>query len=198
MKRTLYLFVSLTVFSLLLISASFAQDNMDQSSDQQKAWMEYMTPGPSHELLATNAGEWKTSAKFWMNPGDEPSLSEGTATGEMVLGGRYLKFSYSSNVMNMPMEGMSLDAFDNASKEFINVWIDNMGTGVLVARGTYDEETKTINYKGSFMDPMSGKEMNFRETMEFVDDNTRHMEMFMIMDDGSEFKSMEVDYVKKS
>ena len=149
-------------------------------------------------MLATNAGEWKTSAKFWMSPGGEPSLSEGTATGEMLMGGRYLKVNHASAMMNMPMEGMSLEGFDNASKEFTSVWIDNMGTGIMIARGTYDEDTKTINYKGSFMDPMSGKEMEFRETMEFVDDNTRHMEMFMVMEDGSEFKSMEVDYVKKS
>ena len=133
-----------------------------------------------------------------MSPEGEPTLSEGTASGEMLMGGRYLKVNHASAMMNMPMEGMSLEGFDNASKEFTSVWIDNMGTGIMIARGTYDEDTKTINYKGSFVDPMSGKEMSFRETMKYVDENTRRMEMFMINDDGSEFKSMIVQYTKKS
>ncbi len=198
MKRILYFFASVFTVLFLISSYVYAQDEMGQASPEQKAWMDYMTPGWAHEMLATNVGEWKTAAKFWMSPGSEPSVSEGTAINEMMMGGRYLKSMNTSTVMNMPMEGMSLEGYDNAAKEFTSIWIDNMGTGIMVAHGNYDEDSKTITYTGNIMDPISGKEMSFRETMKYVDDNTRFMEMFIISDEGQEFKSMEVQYTKKS
>ncbi len=198
MKRIIYFFASVFTVLFLISSYVYAQDEMGQASPEQKAWMDYMTPGWAHEMLATNVGEWKTAAKFWMSPGSEPSVSEGTAVNEMMMGGRYLKSMNTSTVMNMPMEGMSLEGYDNAAKEFTNIWIDNMGTGIMVGHGNYDKDSKTITYTGNIMDPISGKEMSFRETMKYVDDNTRFMEMFIISDEGQEFKSMEVQYTKKS
>ena len=47
---------ALLTFSLLIFTASLnAQDEM---SADQKAWMDYMTPGPMHEMMAGSVGEW--------------------------------------------------------------------------------------------------------------------------------------------
>jgi len=39
--------------------------------------------------------------------------------------------------MGMPFEGMGLDGYDNASKEYISIWIDNMGTGIMYMKGKW-------------------------------------------------------------
>ena len=145
---------------------NFAQNDMSQN-EQMNKWMEYMTPGTMHEQLATTEGEWKTISKWWMDPAsNEPMQSEGTATFEMILGGRYQKSYHSGEVMGMPMEGINILGYDNATKEFTSIWIDNMGTGTAVAKGRYDEDSNSIIMNGTMVDPMTEKEMTFTFKLE--------------------------------
>jgi hypothetical protein len=185
------LFLSMIFCFMMFSFISFAQDE-----EQMKAWQEYMTPGATHEMLAKSNGSWKATMTMWMMPDSEPMAAEGMMTNEMILGGRYQKSTYSGNIMNMPMEGMSLLAYDNAAKEFYNIWIDNMGTGMMMCKGKYEEGSNTVDMKGTYVDPMTGKEEPFRQTFQVVDDNHHVMEMFMYME-GKEFKNMHIDYTRQ-
>lgn len=187
------IFAVLIILLLLPATTIFAQDEM---SGDQKAWMEYMTPGPMHEMMAGSIGEWKSKNTFWMDPAGEPMVSEGTVIFEMIMDGRYMKSTHKGTVMGMPFTGMFLQAYDNATKEFIAIWIDNLGTGMSVSKGTYDEGTKTLNSTGTMVDPMSGKELSYRQTVQLIDDNHQVMEMFM-QADGKEFKNMVVELTKE-
>jgi hypothetical protein len=185
---------SILTFSLLIFTASLnAQEEM---SADQKAWMDYMTPGPMHEMMAGSVGEWKSINTFWMDPAGEPMVSEGTVKFEMILGGRYMKSTHKGMVMGMPFTGIMLEAYDNATKEFIAIWIDNLGTGMSVSKGTYNEVTKTLNSTGTMVDPMSGKESHYRQTVQLIDDNHQVVEMFML-EDGKEFKNMVIELTRK-
>jgi hypothetical protein len=188
-----YILTTLFVLSIFLAPNLFSQD--EDMAAQQQAWMDYMTPGPMHEMMAKTAGDWKTTIKFWMDPAGEPMVTEGTSKAEMILGGRYLKETSNSTVMGMPMEGMSITGYDNFTKEFTSIWIDNMGTGTTVAKGTYDKETKTITLHGSMVDPMTGKDTKYRQVLNIIDDNHHTFEMF-VDHDGQEVKNMEVDYTR--
>ncbi|MBT8381839.1 MAG: DUF1579 domain-containing protein [Ignavibacteriaceae bacterium] len=182
--------------ALLFSSLTLAQDEMSQN-EQMNKWMEYMTPGSTHEMLANSVGEWKTVSKWWMDPSsDEPMQSEGSATFEMILGGRYQKSSHSSEVMGMPMEGINLLGYDNATQEFTSVWIDNMGTGTAVAKGKYDEDSNSIIMNGFMVDPMTEREMTFKQVYIKIDDDRQIVEMYMDFD-GEEFKSMEVEMIRQ-
>ena len=188
-----HILTTLFVLSIFLAPNLFSQD--EDMAAQQQAWMDYMTPGPMHEMMAKTAGDWKTTIKFWMDPTGEPMVTEGTSKAEMILGGRYLKETSNSTVMGMPMEGMSITGYDNFTKEFTSIWIDNMGTGTTVAKGTYDKETKTITLHGSMVDPMTGKDTKYRQVLNIIDDNHHTFEMF-VDHDGQEVKNMEVDYTR--
>ena len=190
------LFFSL-IFCLMMLSIqSFAQEDATPNDEQMKAWMEYMTPSQTHEMLAKSNGTWKAKMTMWMSPDSEPTENEGMMANEMILGGRYQKSTFKGDFMGMPMEGMSLLAYDNASKEFYSIWIDNMGTGMMMSKGKYDESTKVVDMKGTYVDPMTGKEEPFRQTMQEVDDNHQAMEMFMFMD-GKEYKNMHIDLTRE-
>lgn len=184
------------VIVLTGLSLSFAQDEVNQN-EQMNKWMEYMTPGSMHEWLAGSDGEWKTISRWWMDPSSEkPMESEGTAKFEMILGGRYQKSYHTGEVMGMPMEGINLLGYDNATKEFTAIWIDNMGTGTAVAKGKYDEESQSIIMNGSMIDPMTEKEMTFKQVYKKIDENHQMVEMFMDFK-GQEFKSMEVELIRQ-
>ena len=185
---------ALITFSMLIFTTLLnAQDEM---SADQKAWMDYMTPGPMHELMAKSVGEWNTKITYWMDPAGEPMVSEGKAVVEMILGGRYMKSTNTGPMMGMPFEGINLQGYDNATGEFTAVWIDNMGTGISVTKGTYDEGTKTLNFTGTMIDPVSGKELHYKQTVQLVDDSHQVIEMFL-QKDGKEFKNMVIELTKK-
>jgi len=158
----------------------------------QKAWEAYMTPGDAHKMMAAEEGKWNNEMTFWMGAGGEPTKATTTAEIKMIMGGRYQEATYKGDMMGMPFEGRSTIGFDNSTKEVVSTWIDNMGTGMLVTRGEYDEATKTITSAGRMVDPITGKERKVREIYTIVDDNTRKMEMFETLEGGNEYKSMEI------
>lgn len=189
-KSSLYTFF--TAFILLFSTSLFAQDQ----DEMMKKWMDYMTPGEMHNMMAKSVGEWTYVSKWWNDPSAPPTVSEGHSVNEMILGGRYLKSMNYGKVMEMPFEGMNLLAYDKATNEFFSFWIDNMGTGMTMARGKYDEKTKVCSMKGTMVDPVSGKEVEYRQTMKFINDNNQLFEMYMISD-GKEVKNMELAFTRK-
>ena len=181
------------MFLLIFILSAFVSLNAQDQGDMMKKWQDYMTPGPNHQLLTKMVGEWKGEITNFQ--GGQEMKAEGVAKYEMILGGRYLESSFSASMMGMPMEGFGLDAYDNATKEFISVWLDNMGTGVLVLKGTLDEKTRTITYLGSMVDPMTSKETKVKTVNTLVDDNKSVFDMYTIAD-GKEVKNMTVVYTR--
>ena len=157
-----------------------------------KAWTDYATPSKAHEMLAKDTGTWDAEMTFWMPDSPEPQQAKSVATYKMILDGKYQEGTFKGEMFGMSFEGRGLTAYDNASKEFITTWIDNMGTGMLVSRGQYDEASKSITFSGNMVDPVTGKEKKVKEVITYIDDNNQKMEMFEVNSDGTEFKNMEI------
>jgi hypothetical protein len=184
------------VICAMIITAT-CSEIYGQTEAEMKAWMEYMTPGEIHKEMAKWDGEWNEDLTMWMAPGAPAQKSTATCVNKMILGGRYQSSMHTGSFNGMPFEGMSTVAYDNVKKTFVTTWIDNMGTGMMVMEGKWDEKTKTLNTKGKQTDPMTGKDMAVRETFQIIDDNTQKMEMFMTPAGGKEYKSMEVVFTRK-
>jgi hypothetical protein len=174
---------------------SLVAQSEEEQAEQMQIWMDYMTPGPMHEMLAKSVGDWKTVSKFWMDPAGDPMVVEGTGITEMILGGRYQKMTHHSTMMGMQTEGISTIGYDNATEEFTMTWIDNIGTGTAIASGKYDESTNSIIMKGTMVDPMSKQKMNIKQLLKFLDDDHLLLEMYLDYN-GQEFKSMEIEFTR--
>jgi hypothetical protein len=167
------------------------EEPMD-SIAMQKAWEAYMTPGEPHQRMAADVGKWNDEMTFWMGPDTPPEKATATEEIKMIMGGRYQVGTTTGEMMGMLFEGRSTLAYDNASNEYISTWIDNMGTGLAVMRGTYDEASKSTTLIGTMIDPMTGKEKQMKQVYTVIDDNTRKMEMYDIGEGGKETKNMEI------
>jgi hypothetical protein len=168
------------------------------SATMMKAWMAYMTPGDMQKALAKMDGNWTEETTMWMDPNKPPTISKGSMEAKMILGGRYHQGMHHGNFNGMPFEGISTWAYDNAKKVFLTTWIDNMGTGIMTMEGTWDDASKTFSFKGKGVDPVSGNDMDCRQTMKMDDDTHMTMEMFMTPAPGApEMKNMEIKYTKK-
>ncbi|HEY0355740.1 MAG TPA: DUF1579 domain-containing protein [Flavisolibacter sp.] len=191
MKRKTFLFSCVLAF---VMNANAQQPD----STAMANWVKYMTPGKEHQMIASWDGTWEGEITMWMTPGAPPSKSKGVATNKMVLDGRYQQATYTGSFEGMPFNGMSTLAFDNAKKTFISTWIDNMGTGIMIGEGPWDEKSRSITLKGKMIDPTTGKECDFREVFTIVDDDHQLLEMYgPDPATGKEFKTMEIRYTRK-
>ncbi|MEJ7738267.1 MAG: DUF1579 domain-containing protein [Chitinophagaceae bacterium] len=167
------------------------------SATAMKSMMEAGTPGQQHAMLAKGDGKWTAETTMWMSPDGQPMTAKSNAVNKMVLGGRYQQTTFKGDFMGMPFEGSSTTGYDNAKKMFFTTWMDNMSTSLMNMEGTWDEASKTINFKGKMLCPANGKECEMREVYKIVDDNTHVMEMYgPDMKTGKEYKSMEIKFVR--
>lgn len=166
------------------------------SAAMAKAWMDYMTPGDMHKWMASQNGTWSGEVKSWESPDAPPATSTAAVTNKMIMGGRYQESAYKGMMMGQPFEGISMLAYDNAKKKFVNTWIDNMGTGIMIMEGTMDEGSKTLTLEGEMDDVATGKTQKMRQVLKYPDATTQTMEMYCEKD-GKDMKMMEVTLKRK-
>lgn len=169
------------------------------SATAMRTMMEAGTPGPQHAMLAKGDGKWTAETTMWMSPDAEPMKATSNAVNKMIFGGRYQQTTFKGDMMGMPFEGSSTTGYDNARKVYFTTWMDNMSTALMNMEGTWDDATKSINFKGKMLCPANGKECEMREVYKIVDDNTHIMEMYgPDMKTGKEYKNMEIKFVRKA
>ena len=152
-------------------------------------------------LLSTLAGTWDYIVKYRTDEDADPQMSSGAMTNEMVVGGRFLssKTTLILNVgeQNIPYEGWGLLGYDTAKNVFTSVWADTLHTGVITGTGKYDEKLKTIEEKGRFTLPLSGKEHAYRSELQWTGDDAYRRTIYMAGASGREFKVLEIEFQKQ-
>lgn len=171
--------------------------SMPDSATMMKDWQAYATPGDAHKMLASSNGTWNATVTYWEMPGGPAQSTTGTSVNKMVLDGKYQVSNFKGNMMGMPFEGVSTVAYDNGKKKMISTWIDNMGTGIMVMEGPWNDATHSATLTGKAYDIAAKKDLDYKEIFTVVDDNTQTMEMFKPAPDGKEFKCMEIKYTRK-
>lgn len=160
------------------------------SAAMAKAWQDFATPGEMHKWMASHEGTWEAEVSSYMS-GPVPTKSKATEVVKMTMNGLYQEGNLSGTMMGMPFVGKSILAYDNAKKQFVLMWIDNMGSGILMMTGQYDAATKTLNFNGTQTDPTTGKDAKVRQEQKFIDDNTYALTMYGDGPDGKEAKFMD-------
>jgi hypothetical protein len=169
--------------------------DQNQASDME-IWKEYATPSENHKVLDAFVGTWDYTVKWWSSPNSEPEISKGTSKVRWIMGGRFLERTAKGTSMGQPFEGMGITGYDNARKEYVSVWIDNMGTGVMVSSGKYYASTKIFEEKGSFTQPKMG-ETPFKAVTKIISDDNFVYDIYTKDKDWQEYKALEIDYMRK-
>lgn len=162
-------------------------------------WEETMKTGPAHDFLQEAfVGEWNLEAKMWMDPKADPMVSNGTASIEPMFGNRYIRERVKADMMGQPWEGEGTTGFDNNKKLFVSTWMDSMGTGIMMMKGSIGPDGKTMTFIGEMDEPMSGEMGKAIKIAITVDSKDKHrMEMYEILY-GEPFKVMELTYTRKA
>jgi hypothetical protein len=155
-------------------------------------WATVSTPGEQHAELASSAGRWNVTSKFWMDPAGEPETSQLQSVITQELGGRFVSERMSGEVMGMPYEGFGVFGYDNHKEKWTSIWMDNMGTAMVYAEGDETAEG-TIELFGEMYDPMLDKTHEFKIVLSEDGPNVHQMAMFA-KHDGEWTKGMEMTY----
>jgi hypothetical protein len=159
--------------------------------------MKAAMPGPQHEKLKKLVGEWNLTVKATMDPTQPAQESKSSAVVTELMDGRYVQEQVSGDMGGMAFRGMGVTGFDNILQKYVSIWIDNMGTGIMMSEGTANAAGDVIRWTGEASDPMSGKKTKYRLVSRFVDDNKRVFEMYAKGPDGKESQMMEITYERK-
>ena len=195
-----------SVMHLCLAGVTYAAGNHDQAGHQNQSmdattqsmmatWQAYASPNDNHTVLNPLVGTWSHVVKWWMTPDSQPETSKGTSEIQWMMGGRYLRHAVKGTSMGQPFEGMGLTGFDNGRQTYQTIWMDNMGTGMMIGEGTYNPSTKTLTDQGRFTDPMIGQR-SYRGVLTFIDDAHYSYEMYVGDENGKEFRMMEIMYTR--
>jgi hypothetical protein len=192
--------VLLSLAALLAGGASLAEDKKKAAPPDEKALMEAMmkaaTPGEQHKALADLAGSWDMTMKMWMDPSKPPQESKATSESKIIMDGRYLEEKVTGEFGGMKFLGQGTTAYDNINKKYTFAWIDNMGTGLSTASGSYDANKKTYTYSGEETDPLSGEKTKTKMVTHVIDKDHYEMDMYKVAD-GKDVKVMHIDSVRK-
>jgi hypothetical protein len=154
-------------------------------------------PGAEHARLAESVGNWKSTVRVWMGPGD-PMVSEATTTREMILDGRVLEEHFAGNMMGQPFTGHGMTGYDNTKKMFWSTWNDSMSTGIMLSWGKWDEAQKAVVFEGEMPDPQSGQVIKMKSVMRSPEPGKEVFEMWESRGPGGEMiRTMEITAVKQ-
>lgn len=177
------------------------EGGMKQGPDQDAMmakWMELASPGPRHELFKPAVGSWAITTRMWMDPGAAPETSTGTCDFHLMLGGRYLVQECKGEAMGMPFEGMGIEGYDNFRKQYVSVWMDNMGTGFMRMTGMCNEDGSRCTYFGRMDDAMTGEiGKTVKATLRREGPDTLYWEMFDLHGGADWVRVMEIAYRRR-
>jgi hypothetical protein len=159
------------------------------------AMMKLGAPGEPHKALQQYVGTWTSNVKMF-NPGGPPKESTGTAEVKSILGDRFVMEEDTGTFMNMPFQGKGFSGYDNMKKKYVSVWVDTMGTGIMMSEGSCDAAGKVFTWTANEIDPMTGQPTAMRMVDRFSD-RKRVTEFYKKSTDGKEVKMMEITYLKK-
>jgi hypothetical protein len=164
------------------------------TAEQMQAMVKAATPGPEHAKLKDMEGTWDADVKMY-NPDGTTSTSKGTMKAKMIMDGRVLQQHFDGEFMGQPFKGLALSGFDNTKKKYWNIWIDSMGTGLMMTEGT-EQDGKLVS-TGEMTCPADGKPQSVREVHTCVDKDHHNFEMYSTMSGTPEMKCMEIAYTRK-
>jgi uncharacterized protein DUF1579 len=164
--------------------------------EEMDAWMKVAVPGPEHQRMAADVGEWSVDSKMWMDPSAPPQESTGRAWIHMIHDGRFQVMDYESSMMGKTFRGMGVTGYDLVERKYVSSWCDSMSTMIMHSEGNYDAEGKALTMTASFRDPL-GRSNRMREVMTRTDADHFVFEMYGTCGSSPEVKMMELRYTRK-
>jgi hypothetical protein len=156
------------------------------------------TPGPRHKALAKYVGTWNVEMAMVM-PGAPAQRSQGTATYQWIIDGRWMSQRITGLLMGMPYESFSIIGFDNYAKNHVAVTVSSADTAMTMSRGLVVDPTHKVTAVYGTLDEYATGELHkpFKSVMREVSDTRHVMEIWDLGIGDAGAKVLEFTFTRK-
>jgi hypothetical protein len=149
-------------------------------------------PSAHHEILNRIAGRWEHDVSIRRSPGAEAEKVQMTADYRWMLGGRFLRGTYTGYIGGEYFEARDLVGYDNLRGQYESLWVDNESTAFTLGTGRYDERQNALILEGTQDNAETGAmDEPFRFVYRFGDERSMTIEVWVPGPDGTMFKRVE-------
>jgi hypothetical protein len=168
MKLALALIPISAALSLVVLSS--AQDAKKPAAPSAQDHASHMAAGPvtANQKLAQHAGKYVAKTKFDMGNGAPPMESQGEATFESVLGGRFLLQRETNSLMGQSFESLKMYGYNVESGRYEGTWTYTESTAIMHLNGTSTDNGKTIVFTATY-EGKDRKPSEFEITLREID-----------------------------
>jgi hypothetical protein len=157
--------------------------------------------GPMSEVLRQREGTWDVTIEMQTSPKAAKSVSKGTQTNRLAVGGAWLLSDFEGEVggrsaSGRPFIGHAITGFDPQKSKYVGVWVDSEGRHITLLEGTYDISKKTFRMTSLEKDG-KGKLTPVTGVARFTDPDTEVVTLFSQGPDAKAVKSMTTTYRRR-
>lgn len=164
--------------------------NADKAADGK-----FAEAGPNHKLLAQFEGEWETVTTEFGEDGKAASTDKGVTTAKMVMGGRFLDWSYDGRSHGKFFRASGMIGYSNADKRFEEFYAESSGTEIVHMNGSADASGKVFTFAGKTIDPETGKTIMKKSQITFESKDSAKEDVFVTIG-GKDTKVAELVYTR--
>lgn len=152
--------------------------------------------GPMSEVLRQREGTWDVTIEMQISPKAAHSLSKGTQTNRLAVGGAWLLSDFEGEMGGHPLIGHAITGFDPQKAKYVGVWVDSEGRHITLLVGTFDSAKKTFRMTSLEKDA-KGNVTPVTGIARFTDPDTEVVTLFSRGPDGKAVKSMTTTYRRR-
>jgi hypothetical protein len=185
---------------LLTAQVSSMDDEQVRMSDNElrEAVKQAARPSDGHKKLKRIRGRYNHAVKFWRSATSAPLEVSGMASTDWMLDGRFMRQDIKGTWMNLPFEAVLILGYDNSREEYTAVWMDSLGTDMLISKGKLDPSGEMIVAHGEYVEITSGQPVKVKSTYVLPSrDKDQKFEMYKIGPEGQEFKFIDVEITRR-
>ncbi len=158
----------------------------------------YLQPQPEHAWLEQFLGEWDTTMRVTMMPGQPPMESKGKASARWLLEGRWLLLESEGSMMGMPLETATILGYDAFKKKFVSSMCNSFDPFLLQAEGMRDRTGQVLHLWGPMDEYLTGeRDKPVRYTWRLPSPDRRVLEVHDLAIGETDTKVVEVEYARR-
>lgn len=168
------------------------------SQGESMEWFERLgEPGPGHKRLDVLVGKWEAKISIWETPSSDEMVVTAQGERHWVLGGRYLRESFSYTKDSDRFSGLSFIGHNNLEGRYVTVWMDNESTSLYLEVGRFDPERKVLTTRGVARDAESGFVIFNRTELDITEPDRHKIVVFSTDESGIEHKVLEGEFIRQ-
>lgn len=160
------------------------------------AAQEMSKPQAEHEKLARFAGTWDAVIESFGMDG-KPLHSKGVIEQHSGPGGFWLIDDFTGECLGTKCTGHGALGYDSIRKVWVQSWVFSMSPSLMVWTGDFDATGKVLTMTGE-TPSMNGTMTKMRKVMTWASADSMTIEIFLVLPDGKEMKTMTLTCTRRA